>query len=579
MQNIIKKIFALDYNTKQISLMLKVTYSGTVTSNFIAPLVAVFVMLEHIPIGILALYMLANVLVLIARVIFTKKLNKALHTDKKLKRKYLQYILVILLLSAILNGVMIWIGVLYSLSPLAIFVLGSIIFSLVAGSLSTLSGLYTLYVVYTGVSMFTLISAMLYVGGEMFNVFAFNMTLFYITLIISGYRYNHTLRDAIVLENTFEALYNNSSDGIVIIENNRFQTCNVSIVDMFGLDTKEELVITPLSKFFPKYQPDGRLSLLKMGKMIKLASKNNVHSFEWLHTKIDGEEFWCEIVLTKINLKGKELIHGVWRDISQRKQIQDLEIAYQKELELKVKEEVENNMIKDRQLVHQSRLAQMGEMIGMIAHQWRQPLSAISNNSSSINLKSQMGILDDATAQKLSQSINDYTQHLSETIDDFRNFFKPNNDKDYTDYHKLLKSVLGIINDSLASHQITLTQDMQCDEELYIFPNELKQVILNLVKNSEDVLIDKNIENPYINIVSYTQGDECILEVQDNGGGITKDIIDKIFDPYFSTKMKKDGTGMGLYMSKVIVEDHCGGQLDVKNTQDGVVFKIIVKKA
>ncbi len=241
-------------------------------------------------------------------------------------------------------------------------------------------------------------------------------------------------------------------------------------------------------------------------------------------------------------------------------------------LKIKIKEEVEKNREKDKQIIQQSRLAQMGEMISMIAHQWRQPLSAISSASSAINIKARLNTLDNETAAKLSENISKFSQHLSSTIDDFRNFFKSNKERRNTTYNELVESALGIIESSITNKNIKIIKEFNSDKVIYTYPNEVKQVILNLLKNAEDILIEKRIKNPTIIIKTY----DYTLEVIDNGGGVPEEIIDKIFDPYFSTKTKKDGTGLGLYMSKTIIEDHCEGKLEVENTKDGAIFRIVL---
>ena len=573
------KYFQSNYHYKLIELMLSSTFTGVFIANLLAPLFAYYILYEYIPAHLIIVWFLLHILLLSIRLFIGKKLLKNLKLDPLLNKKYLQKIYILIFFSALLNGLMIWASVIYDIPSLKIFILSILIFSLSAGSLSTLSSVFCAYIIYLTINMTMMISAIIYHAGEMFYLLALNMVVFFIMLIISGYKHHVTLRNAILLEDTFLDIYENSSDGIVIVENGRFKSCNKSISEMFGFKTKDDLLNTDLSLMSPKYQPDGQLSLIKMAKMIKRSSQDGVNSFEWLHTNINGKEFWCEIVLTKINLDGKDLIHGAWRNISQRKKLELLDIKTKEDLEQRVKDAVEDNMIKDRQLLHQSRLAQMGEMIGMIAHQWRQPLSAITSASTSINLKSKLGSLDSQTVQELSENINSYTKHLSDTIDDFRSFFKPNNEKEYTNYNKLLKSVLGIIDDSIENKNIKLNIDMKCDDEFNIFPNEMKQVILNLIKNAEDALVDNKVYDPYINILSYLDGKNCILEVSDNGGGIKENIIDRIFDPYFSTKTKKDGTGMGLYMSKIIVEEHCNGKLSISNSDDGAVFKISIKKA
>jgi len=247
-------------------------------------------------------------------------------------------------------------------------------------------------------------------------------------------------------------------------------------------------------------------------------------------------------------------------------------------LELRVTEELEKNRQKEKQLLHQSRLAQMGEMISMIAHQWRQPLAAISSTSTLLELKASRNELDTETARQKAHNISDYAQHLSTTIDDFRDFFKPNKERKRTSYDELIASVLRIAKTSISHHKIELVQELECHEAFTTYPNELKQVILNLIKNAEDALLDKEVETPYIKIRTYVLESDYILEVSDNAGGIPDAIIDHIFDPYFSTKTTKDGTGLGLYMSKTIVEKHCRGTLSLRNSNEGAVFAIAVKE-
>jgi len=245
-------------------------------------------------------------------------------------------------------------------------------------------------------------------------------------------------------------------------------------------------------------------------------------------------------------------------------------------LEERVKEEVAKNRSKDVQLIHQARLAQMGEMLSMIAHQWRQPLSAISATSASLNLKARLNKLDNERILKMTDNISGFSQHLSDTIDDFRNFFKPNKDKIETNFDCIIESVEKLIISSLEHKNITLTKELNAHMPFLSFPNELKQVLLNLIRNAEDALVENGVENAYIKISTYKLEGKTILEVLDNGGGINKNIIDKIFDPYFSTKLEKDGTGLGLYMSKMIIEEHCKGRLTVKNRDAGAVFQIIL---
>jgi len=238
-------------------------------------------------------------------------------------------------------------------------------------------------------------------------------------------------------------------------------------------------------------------------------------------------------------------------------------------LQKRIEEEVSKNREKDKQMLEQSRLAQLGEMIGMIAHQWRQPLSAISSASIAINIKAQMDMLDSKSAIELADKISEFTQYLSKTIDDFREFYKETKEKRDIIYTQLIESTLSIVEASLKNKNIELITQTNSDILFHTYTNELKQVLLNLIKNAEDILEEKGIEKPYIKII--TEGNK--LMVSDNGGGIPDDIIDKIFDPYFSTK-SLNGTGLGLYMSKTIIEEHCEGKLSVHNSDEGAVFMV-----
>jgi len=241
-------------------------------------------------------------------------------------------------------------------------------------------------------------------------------------------------------------------------------------------------------------------------------------------------------------------------------------------LEERVSKEVAVNRHKDKQMLAQSRLAQMGEMLSMIAHQWRQPLSAISATTGSMSIKIQLGEYDKDFIEKSIQSINTYTQYLSTTINDFRNFFKPNKDKSSTSLNDITLGALHIIGSSLESKGIVVETYLDVKVMFDSYPNELQQVLLNLLKNAQDILIEKEVDDPKIVIKTINAEEEVSLMICDNAGGVSDENMPYIFDPYFTTKEKIDGTGLGLYMSKLIIEEHCRGKLDVKNEQKGACF-------
>jgi len=561
--------------------MVRVTKNGTLISNIVAPLLTLYVVWEYMSHFVILIWFGINVLFYILRYIIGEKILKILYTQNDLVYVYLKQIYFLSFSSALLFGLLIWYGVLISMPSLSIFILAIVIFALTAGSIATLGSVFVAYFVYVVTNFVMLITALLYNGGEEFILFGITMSVLLVILVTAGYKHHILIRNALSLDETFKIIYDNSSDGLMISKNGRFISCNRAILDMFHLDSEKEFLETNVSAYSPKYQPNGERSFIRMARMAKTAQEEGSVSFEWLHKKSDGEEFWCDVVLTKIYLDGEELLYGSWRDITDRKEIQLSETLHKQEieawnanLESLVQAEVEKNMLKDRQMLHQSRLAQMGEMISMIAHQWRQPLSAISAASALLNLKSQLNKLDKETAGNISKDISNYAQYLSATIDDFRDFFQRDKNKEATNYTYLVKSVLSIIENSLHSHHIEIKEELLSFNSFMAYKNELKQVIINIMKNSQDVLLERKIENPYILLKSYQSEDAYVLEISDNGGGINEELFEKIFDPYYSTKRQKDGTGLGLYMSKIIVEEHCGGKLSCCNMPDGLCCKM-----
>jgi PAS domain S-box-containing protein len=247
-----------------------------------------------------------------------------------------------------------------------------------------------------------------------------------------------------------------------------------------------------------------------------------------------------------------------------------------KTLESRVQEELQKNSEQTAYMIQQSRLAQMGEMISMIAHQWRQPLASISAIAGTLSLDVMMKNYNEDFFEERLNSVSELSQYLSDTIDDFRSFFKKDKILEKVDVKDMVNACLQIIGSSLKNNNITIV--MEIDENIILesYVNELKQVLLNIFKNAEDALCDHNTENATIAITGNQKESNVYLTIEDNAGGVPKEIIDKIFDPYFSTKKKKDGTGLGLYMSKTIIEEHCNGTLMLENSKIGACFTIIL---
>ena len=174
--------------------------------------------------------------------------------------------------------------------------------------------------------------------------------------------------------------------------------------------------------------------------------------------------------------------------------------------------------------------------------------------------------------------INEYSQHLSLTIDDFRNFFKSDKIKKEIKVEDIIEKALSIIKTSFESKDINLITNYKFNQEIVTYATEVQQVILIILKNAEDALVEKDILDKKIFIETTEQEGLVVIKIEDNAGGISDNIINKIFDPYFSTKKEKDGTGIGLYMSKIIINEHCMGSLYVKNGENGAIFEIRLPK-
>jgi signal transduction histidine kinase len=241
------------------------------------------------------------------------------------------------------------------------------------------------------------------------------------------------------------------------------------------------------------------------------------------------------------------------------------ELRYLNEnLQLAIDKKTKELLEKEAILNQQAKMAAMGEMIENIAHQWRQPLSVISTISSSLKIKKEMNILDDKEFYEALQNINKTSEHLSNTIDDFRNFFSPNKEMNKFYISQLIKKSKDLIKSRFDKFNIKVIEHID-DIEILSYQNELFQVILNLFSNSIDVLSSSQIENKIIYIKIYHDENNLYIEFLDNGGGIKDEFINRVFEPYFTTKHKSQGTGIGLYMSLQIVTKHLNGEISVKN--------------
>jgi two-component system, NtrC family, sensor kinase len=252
----------------------------------------------------------------------------------------------------------------------------------------------------------------------------------------------------------------------------------------------------------------------------------------------------------------------------------------------KLEIEIQKNQEKQQIMETQSRFAAMGEMINMIAHQWRQPLASIGTASFNLkykllsekfNLNTKEGRVEqsDFFTNKLDE-IEFYVQNLTTTIDDFRNFFKTDKVFINTSIGNPIKNTLKIMQEDLQSNNIDLILNLKSQNKINIYENEIAHVIINILKNAQDKLSEKKIENAKIEITTLDLEDGIKIDIYDNGGGIENENLNIIFEPYFSTKKEKNGTGIGLYMSKIIIEKNHKGKIYATNINDGICFSIIL---
>lgn len=222
----------------------------------------------------------------------------------------------------------------------------------------------------------------------------------------------------------------------------------------------------------------------------------------------------------------------------------------------------------------QTRQAQMGEMISMIAHQWRQSLAIINAITTQMRFKEYMNGNENSIEQNNLIKIEEQCTHLSQTISEYRDFFRPDKPKEYFELSLLLKHALNLIEHTFKNQGIDIEEVIQGDPKLFSYRNEILQVLIALLKNSLDAFEGNELEYGKITITLSSDDAYCILRIHDNAGGITPENINKLFIPYFTTKNKNDGTGLGLYMSKMIIQDHCQGELDVHSQNNETEFTI-----
>ena len=291
---------------------------------------------------------------------------------------------------------------------------------------------------------------------------------------------------------------------------------------------------------------------------------------------LSGREVWLSTSLVPVrNNEGKVISAlGISRDITERKKAQDALKASEMHFRERVNEEVAKGREKDHMLIQQSKLAAMGEMIGSIAHQWRQPLNTVGLMIQDIKNAQQSGELDKRYLDESVDKAMALIKHMSATIDDFRYFHKPEKEPQKFSVRAAVTKAISFVEASFKNNGIEIDLDLGEDSVAEGFPNEFSQALLNVLYNAKDVLAEKKKKGSKVAVRLFKEDGRTVVTVRDNGGGIPDDIMDKVFEPYFSTKPDGKGTGIGLYMSKMIIEKSMNGKLTVMNTGGGAEFRV-----
>lgn len=390
---------------------------------------------------------------------------------------------------------------------------------------------------------------------------------------ISVQKYNE--EKLIKKTNTLKAILDSSLDGIMTFdsyydENGEiidfiFTMANIKACKIVNLE-EEQLIGQKLSKtltgnFKPLNSLDGK-SLFETYKEVVLTGESKSLEF---YFESDGIKEWFRNKSVKLE-KGFVCTFEI---ITKEK-------LFQEELEQKVEEEIKKRHKQEMLLVQQSKMAVMGEMIVAIAHNWRQPLNTISLLTSLISRKFINNKLNKEYIDNWIIKMDNQINFMSQTIDDFMNFYKPNENFEKISLKKTISKIISLINLQFEISNIKIKIDIPETILFTCLENQFQQAIINILSNSKEAIINKDVKNGEISI-SATKNDLFIdLIIQDNGGGIkNKEILSSIFEPYFTTKADSHGTGIGLYMTKIIIEQNMRGKIETKNINHG--FEFIIK--
>ena len=365
-------------------------------------------------------------------------------------------------------------------------------------------------------------------------------------------------------EQELQAVFDLAANGISILDKKgMFLYANNFFQKMMGYTMEELYKESCISLSSDEYKKPSEMAI---NAAIK---KGNVVNFRKVCISKSGEYMNASMSLSYLEMT--DTIVMITSDITD-------DIKYQEELKKQVELEVSKRTQQYEIMCHQSRLAAMGEMIDSIAHQWRQPLNGLGLMIQGLRHISNEQKIQKEFLLEFEEEMMEKVSYMTHTIDDFSDFFRITKKKEMFDILSNIKDAIRLIDAQLSINKITVCINVKENEDLNIlgFSNEFRQVIMNILSNSMMAIVDNKIKNGFVKINIESLDNKLKIEIFDNGGGIEEKNLPKIFDPYFTTKEK--GSGIGLYMSKMIIEHHMKGSLDVKNYKEGTMFCIFLKK-